>query len=63
MSTSTSWSYAQIGTSGGVHFIRTYDLDITSTDQNRYDTWLDEYSSDIDEYLSAANQEHILKLC
>ena len=46
----------------GTHFIKTHDMVVTEATPNQYNQWLLLYSSDIDEYLHAVNQEHIIEL-
>ena len=46
----------------GTHFLRIHDLDVTDCSQTTYDDWLQLYDEDIDKYLAAVNQEHIVDL-
>ena len=46
----------------GTHFLKTHELDVTDCSQNAYDHWLQLYDKDIDKYLEAVNQEHVIAL-
>ena len=46
----------------GTHFLKTHDLDITDAAGSTYDHWLQLYDEDINEYLEAVNQEHLIHL-
>ena len=46
----------------GTHFLKTHELDITDSSQTTYDHLLQLYDKDIDKYLEAVNQEHIIYL-
>ena len=46
----------------GIHFLKMHDLDVTDTSQTTYNHWLQLYDEDIDRYLKAVNQEHIINL-
>ena len=46
----------------GTHFLKKHDLDVTDCSQATYDHWLQLYDEDIDKYLEAVNQEHIINL-
>ena len=39
-----------------------HDLDVTDCSQTTYDHWLQLYDEDIDKYLEAVNQEHVIDL-
>ena len=46
----------------GTHFLKMHDLDVTDCSQATYDHWLQLCDEDIDKYLEAVNQEHIIDL-
>ena len=46
----------------GTHFLQTHDLDVRDCSQTKYDHWLQLYDEDIDKYLEAVNQEHVIDL-
>ena len=46
----------------GTHFLKMHDLDVTDCSQTTYDHWLQLYDEDIDKYLEAVNQEHVIDL-
>ena len=46
----------------GTHFLKTHNLDVTDCTQVAFDNWLQLFDQDIDKYLEAVNQEHIIGL-
>ena len=46
----------------GTHSLKMHDLDVTDCSQTTYDHWLQLYDEDIDKYLEAVNQEHVIDL-
>ena len=43
----------------GTHFIKTH-MDVTNATPSDFDQWLQQFLSDIDEYLHTVYQEHII---
>ena len=46
----------------GTHFLKAHDLDITNSTEATFDHWLQQYDDDINDYLDAVNEEHLIKL-
>ena len=46
----------------GTHFLKAHDLDVTNSTEATFNHWLQQYDDDINEYLDAENQEHLIKL-